>query len=205
MKGLSQRITRFDTFKEQTHQQASCCTSHSRGCGFRCVDVVLTGRTARLCHFKAVFCYCFASSSKTDAGSHICVLLLVSHTWAAISSGTTLPPRISMDLSARLSHGFWTQTRNLLGHNYLWGLLSHPARSSLPVGLWSSSQLLALQTLGHCRKEHLRKVGRRTSLAFTLRGQWKFVAAVFLLSLLNFTFSGHHTSGCTHGSPRFRL
>jgi len=42
-------------------------------------------------------------------------------------------------------------------------------------------------------------------LAFTLRGQWKFVAAVFLLSLLNFTFSGHCTSGCTRGSPGLRL
>lgn len=68
------------------------------------------------------------------------------------------------------------------------------------LGLWSSSQLLVLQTRGHCRKEHLREVGGRISLALTLGGQQKIVAAVFLLSLLNFAFSGHHTSGCTQVS-----
>lgn len=172
MKGLSQRITIFSTFKAQTHQQANHCTSHSRGCHFTCMDVVLTGQTAclyvtsRLCFYY----YCFASSSKTDTGSHTCVLLLVSDTWAAISSGPTLPPCISTDLSARLSHGFWTQTWNL-----------PPSTQLSSCG--SSSQLLALQTLEHYRREHLRELAGRTSLAFTLRGQWKFVAAVFLLSL----------------------
>lgn len=36
-------------------------------------------------------------------------------------------------------------------------------------------------------------------------GQWKFVAAVFLLSLLDFTFLGRCTSGSIHESPGFEL
>lgn len=66
--------------------------------------------------------------------------------------------------------------------------------------------LLVCQLLRHCRKECLRVLGGRISFMFiTLKGQCKSVAAVFLLSLLNFILSGHCTPGCIHGSPVFKL